>query len=42
VVARWTGELDMERLHAHLDNPAPDETDEPERLADARTQTLAP
>jgi aerobic C4-dicarboxylate transport protein len=41
VVARWTGELDMERLHRHLDNPAPNEGDEPEAILDAQEAKIA-
>jgi aerobic C4-dicarboxylate transport protein len=36
VVAKWTGDLDEERLHAHLDHPDPDETDEPELMHEAK------
>lgn len=42
VVARWVGELDMERLRAHLENPAPGETDEPEALYESKPAVLAP
>jgi aerobic C4-dicarboxylate transport protein len=35
VVAKWTGDLDVERMKAHLDNPALEETDEPELLHEA-------
>ena len=41
VVARWTGELDMAQLHARLDHPTPEETDEPEVVLDARTEKMA-
>jgi aerobic C4-dicarboxylate transport protein len=36
VVAKWTGDVDMERLHAHLDHPDPDEADEPEVMHEAK------
>src|SRR5437867_3811238 len=36
VVARWTGDLDMERLHARLDHPSPVEADEPEVVLDTK------
>jgi aerobic C4-dicarboxylate transport protein len=35
VVARWTGDLDVARMQAHLDHPTPQETDEPEELHEA-------
>jgi len=35
VVAKWTGDLDVERMKAHLDNPSLEETDEPEVLHEA-------
>jgi aerobic C4-dicarboxylate transport protein len=41
VVARWVGELDVERLQSHLSNPSPDETDEPEALHETTAATLA-
>jgi aerobic C4-dicarboxylate transport protein len=41
VVARWTGELDMERLHARLDNPSPEESDDPEAFLDAKQEKIA-
>jgi aerobic C4-dicarboxylate transport protein len=41
VVARWVGELDTERLHAHLANPSPDEADEPETLHEAQPVAMA-
>ncbi|WP_019141474.1 dicarboxylate/amino acid:cation symporter [Noviherbaspirillum massiliense] len=34
VVGKWTGDVDMERLHAHLNNETPDEADEPEEVLD--------
>jgi aerobic C4-dicarboxylate transport protein len=30
VVAKWTGDLDIERLRSRLDHPGPDETENPE------------
>ncbi|MES3003664.1 MAG: dicarboxylate/amino acid:cation symporter [Pseudomonadota bacterium] len=41
VVAKWTGELDTERLRQRLDQPGPDETDEPELLHEARDARMA-
>jgi aerobic C4-dicarboxylate transport protein len=41
VVARWVGELDMERLRTHLENPVPGETDEPEALHEAKVDAMA-
>jgi aerobic C4-dicarboxylate transport protein len=35
VVAKWTGDLDVERMKAHLDNPGLEETDEPELMHEA-------
>ena len=35
VVARWTGDLDTERLHRHLDRETAVEADEPEAMLDA-------
>jgi len=32
VVAKWTGDLDMERLRSRLDHPTLEETDDPEAL----------
>ncbi|MEH3085819.1 MAG: dicarboxylate/amino acid:cation symporter [Xylophilus ampelinus] len=40
VVAKWTGDLDMARLRARLDNESWIEAQEPEALADARTDTM--
>src|SRR3989449_5813324 len=37
VVAKWTGDLDMERLRSHLDHPTAEETEEPGMVLDART-----
>jgi aerobic C4-dicarboxylate transport protein len=41
VVARWVGELDMERLHSHLDHPAPGEGDEPEAIHESQDAAMA-
>jgi len=41
VVARWTGELDMERLHDRLDNPSAVETEAPEVVLDAQNAKIA-
>jgi aerobic C4-dicarboxylate transport protein len=35
VVAKWTGDLDVERMKARLDNPSLEETGEPEALHEA-------
>jgi aerobic C4-dicarboxylate transport protein len=40
VVARWTGDLDMAQLNAHLDAPTPLETEEPEVILDAKTEHM--
>jgi aerobic C4-dicarboxylate transport protein len=42
VVAKWTGDLDMERLQAQLDHEGPAEADEPEYVLDATEQHLPP
>lgn len=34
IVARWTGDVDMPRLQAHLDGETPEEADEPEAVLD--------
>jgi len=41
VVARWTGELDMAQLHAHLDKPSAAEADEPEVVLDSKSERMA-
>jgi aerobic C4-dicarboxylate transport protein len=41
VVAKWVGELDTERLRTHLDNPSPDEGDEPEALHETQVAAMA-
>jgi aerobic C4-dicarboxylate transport protein len=40
VVARWTGDLDMEQLNAHLSTPTALETEEPEVVLDAKTEHM--
>jgi aerobic C4-dicarboxylate transport protein len=35
VVAKWTGDLDTERLHRHLDNESAAEADAPEDVLDS-------
>jgi aerobic C4-dicarboxylate transport protein len=40
VVAKWTGDLDMARLHRQLDHEGPDEADEPEAVLDVVDQHL--
>jgi aerobic C4-dicarboxylate transport protein len=40
VVARWVGELDIARLQAHLENPSPEEADEPEALHEAKVDAM--
>ncbi|HET8745018.1 MAG TPA: cation:dicarboxylase symporter family transporter, partial [Ramlibacter sp.] len=40
VVARWTGDLDLQQLQAHLSNPSKLETDEPEVVLDAKTEHM--
>jgi len=35
VVAKWTGDLDVERMQRHLDNETPEEADAPEEVLDA-------
>jgi aerobic C4-dicarboxylate transport protein len=41
VVAKWTGELDMERLQSALNNPTAVEADAPEVLLDAQVAHMA-
>lgn len=41
VVAKWTGDLDMARLHQALDNPTADDTDTPEVLMDQKEAHMA-
>jgi len=38
VVAKWTGDLDEQRLHQHLNNELAVEADEPEAVLDAHTE----
>ena len=42
VVAKWTGDLDTNRLHAGLNNETWTEANEPEVLLDAKTEHMAP
>ncbi|QNP59201.1 dicarboxylate/amino acid:cation symporter [Paenacidovorax monticola] len=41
VVAKWTGDLDTERLERHLNHPDWRDADEPEALENAKTETMA-
>jgi len=41
VVAKWTGDLDMAKLQHGLNNPAPEEADEPERILDQQVAHMA-
>jgi aerobic C4-dicarboxylate transport protein len=41
VVAKWTGDLDTERLHAGLNNETWAEANAPEELLDAQVDHLA-
>ena len=41
VVAKWTNELDMERLHAGLNNETWEEAQEPERILDKKTEHMS-
>jgi aerobic C4-dicarboxylate transport protein len=41
VVAKWTGDLDMERLQSALNNPSAAEADAPEVLLDAKVAHMA-
>jgi len=41
VVAKWTGDLDMAQLQHGLDNPAPEEADEPELILDQQVAHMA-
>lgn len=40
VVAKWVGDLDMERLHAELDNESPQAANEPEKILDQTNTKL--
>ena len=42
VVGKWTGDLDMARMQAVLNNETPAEADTPEAVLDAKTQHMAP
>ncbi|MDB5957311.1 dicarboxylate/amino acid:cation symporter [Ramlibacter sp.] len=42
VVAKWTGDLDMQRLRSQLDNPTLAETDEPEEIENAKEAHMTP
>jgi aerobic C4-dicarboxylate transport protein len=41
VVAKWTGDLDMQRLHDGLNNPNADEADAPEAILDQHQAHMA-
>jgi aerobic C4-dicarboxylate transport protein len=41
VVAKWTNELDMDRLHAGLNNETWEEAQEPESVLDKKTEHMA-
>lgn len=41
VVARWTGDVDMERLHTGLNNPSLEEAQEPEIILDQHVDHMA-
>jgi aerobic C4-dicarboxylate transport protein len=41
VVAKWTGDLDMQRLTEGLNNPTTIEAQEPEVLLDQKVATMA-
>lgn len=41
VVAKWTGELDMQRLQTRLDNPSLEDVQEPEALLDQEQAHMA-
>jgi aerobic C4-dicarboxylate transport protein len=41
VVAKWTGDLDTERLQAALNNETWDEANAPEEMLDAQTEHMA-
>ena len=41
VVAKWTGDLDMQRLHAGLNHPSSDEADAPEAILDQHQDHMA-
>ncbi len=41
VVAKWTGDLDMTRLHQELNNPSSQSSQEPEAILDQQVATMA-
>jgi len=41
VVAKWTGDLDMQRLHQGLDHPSMQEAQDPEAIQDQQVEHLA-
>jgi aerobic C4-dicarboxylate transport protein len=41
VVAKWTGELDMQRLHKSLDHPSLQESQDPEVIQDQQVAHMA-
>jgi aerobic C4-dicarboxylate transport protein len=41
VVAKWTGDLDMKRLHQELDSPSLQASQEPEAILDQQVATMA-
>ena len=41
VVAKWTGDLDMQRMHQQLDNPSSQASQEPEMILDQQVAHMA-
>jgi aerobic C4-dicarboxylate transport protein len=41
VVAKWTGDLDMQRLHDGLNNPTSEELETPEVVLDQKEARMA-
>jgi aerobic C4-dicarboxylate transport protein len=41
VVARWTGDLDVERMQRHLNGETAAEADEPEAVLDQKDSSMA-
>jgi aerobic C4-dicarboxylate transport protein len=41
VVAKWTGDLDMQRLQAGLQHPTEQEAQDPEAILDQRVEHMA-
>ena len=41
VVAKWTGDLDMQRLHDGLNNPTAEELDAPEAILEQKEAHMA-